>query len=105
MSFAGDSATVLNNRSRSPRTKSNRILIDLHHIDHRFQKGHKIMVQVQSTWFPVIDRNPQKYVENIFKAKSSGLHQGDAEDFSVKGISVTPEGDGDKITISPKSFP
>jgi predicted acyl esterase len=27
------------------------------------------MVQVQSTWFPVIDRNPQKYVENIFKAK------------------------------------
>ena len=29
------------------------------------------MVQVQSTWFPVIDRNPQKYVENIFKAKDS----------------------------------
>lgn len=45
--------------------------IDLHHIDHRFRKGHKIMVQVQSTWFPIIDRNPQKYVENIFKAKES----------------------------------
>ncbi|HEX8999071.1 MAG TPA: CocE/NonD family hydrolase [Blastocatellia bacterium] len=45
--------------------------IDLHHMDHRFQKGHKIMVQVQSTWFPIIDRNPQKYVENIFKAKES----------------------------------
>ncbi|MCW5971389.1 MAG: CocE/NonD family hydrolase [Blastocatellales bacterium] len=45
--------------------------IDLHHIDHRFQKGHRIMVQVQSTWFPVIDRNPQKYVDNIFKAKAS----------------------------------
>ncbi len=44
-------------------------VIDLRHCDHRFQKGHKIMVQVQSTWFPVIDRNPQKYVENIFKAK------------------------------------
>ncbi|HZN12251.1 MAG TPA: CocE/NonD family hydrolase, partial [Blastocatellia bacterium] len=39
------------------------------HKDHVFKKGHKIMVQVQSTWFPVIDRNPQKYVENIFKAK------------------------------------
>jgi len=39
------------------------------HKDHSFKKGHKIMVQVQSTWFPVIDRNPQKYVENIFKAK------------------------------------
>jgi putative CocE/NonD family hydrolase len=41
------------------------------HKDHSFKKGHKIMVQVQSTWFPVIDRNPQKYVENIFKAKDS----------------------------------
>jgi predicted acyl esterase len=29
------------------------------------------MVQVQSTWFPIIDRNPQKYVPNIFEAKES----------------------------------
>ncbi len=35
---------------------------------HTFKKGHKIQVQVQSTWFPLIDRNPQKYVPNIFKA-------------------------------------
>src|SRR5687767_3918644 len=39
--------------------------------DHVFQKGHRIMVQVQSTWFPVIDRNPQKFVPNIFLAKES----------------------------------
>ncbi|HTD98696.1 MAG TPA: CocE/NonD family hydrolase [Mucilaginibacter sp.] len=45
--------------------------IDLHGIDHVFKKGHKIMVQVQSTWFPIIDRNPQKYVPNIFEAKES----------------------------------
>ncbi len=45
--------------------------VDLIHKDHSFKKGHKIMVQVQSTWFPVIDRNPQKYVENIFKAKDA----------------------------------
>ncbi|MGA2534362.1 MAG: CocE/NonD family hydrolase, partial [Candidatus Aminicenantales bacterium] len=45
--------------------------IDLHAADHRFLKGHKIMVQVQSTWFPLIDRNPQTYVENIFLAKAS----------------------------------
>ncbi len=45
--------------------------IDLHHCDHRFLKGHKIMIQVQSTWFPVIDRNPQKYVENIFQAREA----------------------------------
>jgi hypothetical protein len=36
--------------------------------DHVFLKGHRIMVQIQSTWFPVIDRNPQTYVPNIFKA-------------------------------------
>jgi len=44
--------------------------IDLHTNDHMFQKGHRIMVQVQSTWFPVIDRNPQKFVPNIFEAKA-----------------------------------
>ena len=43
--------------------------IDLHHLDHRFSKGHRIMIQIQSTWFPVIDRNPQRYVPNIFKAR------------------------------------
>ena len=39
--------------------------------DHVFRKGHRIMVQVQSTWFPVIDRNPQRFVPNIFLAKES----------------------------------
>ncbi len=43
--------------------------IDLHWVDHRFGKGHRIMVQIQSTWFPLIDRNPQKFVPNIFEAK------------------------------------
>jgi len=42
--------------------------VDLHTNDHAFLKGHKIMVQVQSTWFPVIDRNPQTFVENIWTA-------------------------------------
>ncbi|OQP44775.1 X-Pro dipeptidyl-peptidase [Niastella yeongjuensis] len=45
--------------------------IDLHTLNHVFLKGHKIMVQVQSTWFPIIDRNPQTYVPNIFEAKES----------------------------------
>ena len=43
--------------------------IDLHTANHVFEKGHRIMVQVQSTWFPLIDRNPQKFVPNIFEAK------------------------------------
>jgi putative CocE/NonD family hydrolase len=45
--------------------------IDLHTNDHAFLKGHRIMVQIQSSWFPLYDRNPQKYVDNIFLAKSS----------------------------------
>jgi hypothetical protein len=45
--------------------------IGLHSRHHRLLKGHRMMVQVQSTWFPLIDRNPQKYVPNIFKAKES----------------------------------
>ena len=43
----------------------------LHSLNHRFLKGHKIMVQVQSTWFPIIDRNPQKFVPNIYEASES----------------------------------
>ncbi|MEP7141526.1 MAG: CocE/NonD family hydrolase [Ferruginibacter sp.] len=43
-------------------------VIDLHDINHTFKKGHRIMIQVQSTWFPLIDRNPQKFVPNIFEA-------------------------------------
>jgi putative CocE/NonD family hydrolase len=46
-------------------------VIDLHGNNHCFQKGHRVMVQVQSTWFPLYDRNPQKFVENIFKARPS----------------------------------
>jgi uncharacterized protein len=37
--------------------------------DHVFLKGHRIMVQIQSSWFPVIDRNPQTFVLNIYKAR------------------------------------
>jgi putative CocE/NonD family hydrolase len=36
--------------------------------NHTFKAGHSIMVQVQSTWFPLIDRNPQTYVDNIYEA-------------------------------------
>ena len=42
--------------------------IGLHEVNHVFKKGHRIMVQIQSTWFPIFDRNPQTYVPNIFLA-------------------------------------
>ncbi len=52
----------------------------LQDILHTFKKGHRIMIQIHSTWFPYIDRNPQKYVDNIFEA--------DEEDFTVGQITI-----------------
>jgi putative CocE/NonD family hydrolase len=49
------------------------VSFELLDILHTFGRGHRIMFQVQSSWFPLIDRNPQKYVDNIFMA--------DEEDF------------------------
>jgi putative CocE/NonD family hydrolase len=49
----------------------NEYVIDLHTNDHAFLRGHRIMVQVQSTWFPLYDRNPQRFVDNIFLARDS----------------------------------
>ena len=42
--------------------------IKLQDVFHTFKKGHKLQIQVQSTWFPLIDLNPQTYVDNIYKA-------------------------------------
>ena len=49
--------------------------------DHVFRKGHRIMVQVQSTWFPLIDRNPQRFVPNIFLAPRSAFQRATARVF------------------------
>jgi hypothetical protein len=54
-----------------PAGKALKYSIDLHTNAHAFLKGHRIMVQVQSTWFPVYDRNPQKFVPNIFEAHAA----------------------------------
>lgn len=43
--------------------------------DHVFKNGHRIMVQVQSTWFPVIDRNPQRFVPSIFRATAADFRR------------------------------
>jgi uncharacterized protein len=49
--------------------------IPLRDHDHVFRKGHRIMVQVQSTWFPAIDRNPQQFVPSIYTAKPGDFTQ------------------------------
>ncbi len=45
--------------------------ISLRDHDHVFLKGHRVMVQIQSTWFPLLDRNPQKFVSSIYQATAS----------------------------------
>jgi putative CocE/NonD family hydrolase len=51
--------------------KTTKIEFTMPAISHTFKKGHRIMVQVQSTWFPLVDRNPQKYMPNIFDAQDA----------------------------------
>lgn len=50
-------------------------VVNLNWGHHRFKKGHRIMVQISSTWFPVIDRNPQKYVPNIYEAEDADFRK------------------------------
>ena len=49
--------------------KPTAVTIKLQDVFHTVKKGHKLQIQVQSTWFPLIDLNPQTFVPNIFKAK------------------------------------
>lgn len=49
--------------------KKTAVNIKLQDVMHTFKKGHKIQIQIQSTWFPLIDLNPQTFVDNIFYAK------------------------------------
>ncbi len=52
-----------------------KIEFDLQDINHTFLKGHKIMFQVQSSWFPFFDRNPQAFVTNIYKAEQKDFRK------------------------------
>jgi len=51
-----------------PANKAQQYRFELPNVNHVFKPGHRIMVQVQSSWFPLYDRNPQTFVENIFNA-------------------------------------
>ncbi|MES2518909.1 MAG: CocE/NonD family hydrolase [Bacteroidota bacterium] len=55
---------------------------------HTFKKGHKIMIQVQSTAYPLFDINPQKYVENIYKADESDFQKATQRVYAESKISV-----------------
>ncbi len=44
-------------------------------VNHTFQKGHRIMIQIQSSWFPLVDRNPQTFVPNIYLANDTDFQK------------------------------
>jgi len=71
-----------------PNTPTN-VSIPLQDILHTFKKGHRIMIQIHSTWFPYIDRNPQKYVDNIFKAEEADFIK---SEITVHGASTVKAG-------------
>jgi predicted acyl esterase len=54
--------------------KIDRIKFDIGDVAHTFKKGHRIMIQIQSSWFPLVDRNPQKFV-NIYEAEESDFQK------------------------------
>ena len=63
--------------------------VKLQDIHHTFRKGHKIQVQVQSTWFPLIDLNPQTFVPNIFKATEADFSKQTHKVFNDSSIEFT----------------
>lgn len=60
-----------------PANEAQQYRFELPNVNHVFKPGHRIMVQIQSTWFPLYDRNPQTFVPNIFDAKSSDYRKAD----------------------------
>jgi len=69
--FRGRYRTSIEHPSPIEPNKTLEYTWSLHTQDYTFKAGHRVMVQVQSTWFPIIDRNPQTFVKNIFEAKDS----------------------------------
>ncbi len=63
--------------------------IKLQDINHTFKKGHKIQIQVQSTWFPLIDLNPQTFVPNIFEAKTEDFKKQTHKVYNDSSIEFT----------------
>jgi predicted acyl esterase len=62
------------------------ITYDLPDVYHTFRKGHKIMVQIQSSWFPLVDRNPQRFME-IPRATASDFQKATQRVYRSKSLS------------------
>jgi len=67
--FRGRYRESFSRPSMIPAGKTEEYKFTLPTVNHVFEPGHKIMVQIQSSWFPLYDRNPQTFVDNVFNAK------------------------------------
>jgi hypothetical protein len=81
----------------------------LHDVDHVFKAGHTVMVEIQSTWFPLYDRNPQTFVPNIMKAKPGDyklatitVYSGPGHDSSLELPVVGNIGNAEQANTSPR---
>ncbi|MGA2888706.1 MAG: CocE/NonD family hydrolase [Terracidiphilus sp.] len=63
----------------------------LHDVDHVFKAGHTVLVEIQSTWFPLYDRNPQTFVANIMTARSKDYQPATITIYSGPGHDSTVE--------------
>ena len=84
--FRGRYRDSLEHPSAIPANKVQRYRFALPHVDHVFLPGHRIMVQIQSSWFPLYDRNPQTYVDNIFFASPGDYRKATQRVFHTGGV-------------------
>jgi putative CocE/NonD family hydrolase len=87
--FRGRYRDSLEHPSAIPANTTQRYRFALPTVDHVFLPGHRIMVQVQSSWFPLYDRNPQTFVENIFFAKPTDYRKATQRVFHQPGAATT----------------
>ncbi len=70
---------------------------------HTFKKGHRIMIQIHSTWFPYIDRNPQKYVANIYKANAEDFIKSTIQVYGTSSVKVGGNLEDLPLLIAPEN--
>jgi len=85
--FRGRYRESLSKPSPIPAGKVELYRFALPQVNHVFLPGHRIMVQVQSSWFPLYDRNPQSYVDNIFLARPEDYRKATQRVFHIGGVS------------------
>jgi hypothetical protein len=83
--FRGRYRESLTHPSAIPAGKVQQYRFALPQVDHVFLPGHRLMVQIQSSWFPLYDRNPQTYVDNIFFARPEDYRKATQRVFHVGG--------------------